>query len=225
MKPCVGLLTIGQSPRNDITHDLFTIWHEEITIKEKGALDDLTPKELADLYPKEGEIFLVSRLRDGTNVKISEEKLTPLIKKQINCLEEEVNLICLLCTGKFTGLASKVPLIQPDGILRNTVKGILEKGQTLGVLVPEKGQAQDIESIWKAHFNDEIQIVTSFGSPYKGISLIQNGALSLKEQGVDLIVLDCMGYSRAMKKEVQSITEKPVILPRTLIARIIQEIV
>ncbi|MGI6225987.1 MAG: AroM family protein [Peptococcales bacterium] len=225
MKPRVGLITIGQSPRSDITPDLFSIWEDKISVIEKGALDNLTPHEIGMLKPVPGETVLVSRLRDGKSATLAEERLIPLIKQQISFLEDCVDLIFLMCTGKFNGLSSQVPLIQPDGILRNTVKGILEDNQILGVLVPEKEQIAEVENIWKSYFSNKVKIVTAYGSPYKDINLIQKGAESLKKQGADLVVLDCMGYSTFMKKEVKAITDKPVILPRTLIARIIQEIV
>ena len=38
-----------------------------------------------------------------------------------------------------------------------------------------------------------------------------------------MIVLDCIGYNAAMKKEVEALSGKPVVLSRTLLARIAGE--
>ena len=38
-----------------------------------------------------------------------------------------------------------------------------------------------------------------------------------------MVILDCMGYTQEMKNEVCRITGKPVILPRTLLARVVRE--
>lgn len=223
MKPVIGLITIGQSPRDDITTDLSEIWQERIEIMEIGALDDLTEEEIIELKPDKKETLLVSRLRNGLSVELAEERLNPLLVEKIRILENQVQLIFLMCTGEFTGLNAKVPLIQPDPILRNTVKGLLQADQTLGIMVPEKEQVSNMERIWSKYVDNNI--VVEFGSPYGELSLIKERALKLKEKGAQLIVLDCMGYNKVMKGVVSSITEKPVILPRTLVARIIQELV
>ena len=41
--------------------------------------------------------------------------------------------------------------------------------------------------------------------------------------GVDLIVLDCIGFTKEMKRMFAEFTGKPVILPRTLLARVVSE--
>ena len=41
----------------------------------------------------------------------------------------------------------------------------------------------------------------------------------------DLILLDCIGYTIEMKERIQSLTQKPVLLSRTLVARVIRELV
>ena len=41
----------------------------------------------------------------------------------------------------------------------------------------------------------------------------------------DLILLDCIGYTIEMKERIQALTQKPVLLSRTLVARVIRELV
>jgi protein AroM len=42
---------------------------------------------------------------------------------------------------------------------------------------------------------------------------------------VDLIVLDCLGFNKKTKSIFREVTGKPVLLPRTLVARIAREII
>lgn len=41
---------------------------------------------------------------------------------------------------------------------------------------------------------------------------------------VDLVVMDCIGYTVAMKEKVRQISGKPVLLSRTLAARTAMEL-
>ncbi len=225
MKPKIGLITIGQSPRTDITPDLVEIWQDKLEIIEAGLLDDLTLEEIQVLRPSNEETTLVSRLRDGTSVTMAEERIMPLMQEKISLLEKQVDLIILMCTGEFSLLQAKVPIIQPDSILRNTVKGILKPGQKLGIFVPEEEQKKSMSAIWTSYLAEQkVTILSEAASPYGEFPALLEAADRFTSKQVDLIVLDCMGYTKTMKEKIQEITSKPVILPRTLIARIISEL-
>ena len=49
-------------------------------------------------------------------------------------------------------------------------------------------------------------------------------AETLLAQQVELIVLDCIGYARGVKERIQEKTGRPVVLPRTLLARVVGEL-
>lgn len=223
MKSKIGLITIGQAPRTDITPDLKEIWHDKLEIIEAGLLDDLTPEQIEELKPSREETILVSRLRDGTSVTLAEERIMPLMQEKISLLEKQVELIALMCTGEFSLLQAQVPVIQPDSILRNTVKGILKPGQKLGIFVPQEEQKKAMISIWTSYLAKlQVEIISEAASPYGEMQDIMDTADKFTE--VNLIVLDCMGYNKIMKERIKEITSKPVVLPRTLIARIISEL-
>jgi Asp/Glu/hydantoin racemase len=46
----------------------------------------------------------------------------------------------------------------------------------------------------------------------------------IKDKNADLIVLDCIGYSSIVKEKIRQSTGNPVLLPRTLRARMIKEL-
>lgn len=223
MKKAVGLVTIGQSPRVDVTGDLAELWRGAFVIKEAGALDNLSQGEIEKLAPENGDTVLVSRLRDGGSARLAEEKIIPLVQEKINILAKEVGAVFLLCTGDFPAMACSVPLFEPDKILRNTVRGILKQGQRLGVIVPAVDQQDDIIARWKRYIDNEV--VTDFANPYQNDkAALAAAAERLAGQKVDMIVLDCLGFSQEMKAIVQSVAQKPVIIPRTLVGRIIAEV-
>ncbi len=48
----IGLITIGQSPRNDVTPLIGKFLGLKVELVEKGALDDLSAEEVKRLRPK-----------------------------------------------------------------------------------------------------------------------------------------------------------------------------
>ena len=53
----VGMVTIGQSPRNDVTSDIKDILGPKIETIECGALDELTLEDVKKLEPKRENTF------------------------------------------------------------------------------------------------------------------------------------------------------------------------
>ena len=61
-------------------------------------------------------------------------------------------------------------------------------------------------------------------NPYDANSAVESAAAEMVRKQADIIILDCMGYTRKMKSRMEELTGKPVILPRTLVARIVGEL-
>jgi hypothetical protein len=216
----LGLITIGQSPRDDITKDIIKILSDEIYIYQKGALDNYTREEIESKFSPD-ENTLVTKLRDGTQVEIDEKYIENLIQECIYDLEKEgCKVIALYCTGKFGKLKSNSILIKPHEILHDIVKDLSLK--SLGVMIPDESQKNQMKKWWD---NYDINTTIEAASPYKDIKIIEAASKKLKEQKIDAIFMDCMGYTQEMKRIVERITNKKVILPRTLIARVINDII
>ncbi len=215
----IGFVTIGQSPRVDVVPEMTPILGD-VEIIECGALDDLTLEEIQKLAPKEGDYVLVTRLRDGTQVKLSREKIVKHLQTCIEKLEKEVDVIGILCTGEFPELKSKKLLIEPSLLLLKVVESILPQGK-LGVIIPSPDQIEETKEKW-SYTGVETKILAV--SPYLGKEEeIKEAARALKDR--DLIVLDCIGYNLKAKEIVKDLTKKPVLLPRTLMAHVIRELV
>ena len=72
-----------------MTDDIMGIFQGKVEILERGALDGLTGGGYRQTGPGCGEYVLVSRMRDGSQVSFSEQKILPRIQKCIEQLEAE----------------------------------------------------------------------------------------------------------------------------------------
>jgi len=219
----VGLVTIGQSPRTDVTSTMKKMLGAKVELIEKGALDGLTRKEIEKLAPTAGDYILVTRLRDGTSVKVAERRIFPRFQKCIEELEAmSVDLTVLLCTGEFPEIRTKKLLIRPDELISDIVWGILKHDGKLGVVIPEKEQIPLLKRKWK---KKGVTLVMAAANPYGEIKASEEAATFLAEENVDLIVLDCIGFTPKNKELFRRLTGKPVILPQTILGRILKELV
>jgi protein AroM len=216
----VGLITIGQSPRTDITKDIGPILQRAgIDYIECGALDNLSRVEIDSLGPEsDKDYILVTKLLDGTEVKLSRSKIVERIQECISKLENQVEIIGLLCTGEFPELKSKRLLIEPSILLTKVVEA-LSPDISITILIPSADQERELREKWK---DREGMIVIPI-SPYT--STPSDFRKRLKGVTADqLVVMDCIGYTLEMKRLVKNILKRPIILPRTLLASVISEV-
>ena len=219
----LGFITIGQSPRADIMEDVTKFITKDIEVVERGALDKYTYEEIKDKFsPSKEDTFLVSRMRNGRQVEIAEEKIHLLLQNCVNELNQEsCSVILIMCTGSIPELKSTSLLISPQKVLHNMIKNVGINGK-IGVFVPKEDQKDDIHRTWN---EKGIEIETVFASPYASIENIKKEAEKFKQDSIKLIFMDCMGYSEKMKLIVKQVTDKPVITPRTLITKIALEMI
>lgn len=221
MKRTIGAITIGQSPRLDVVPEMEEVLGDGIEVLQAGALDGLTREEILKFVPQEGDYILVSKLNDGSSVKFAERYILPRLQMCIEKLESEgAELIVFICTGQFPAIfKSSKALLYPQTILHAVVPKLVHRN-SIGVITPDKDQVNQSLAKWG---ESGCKIETAAGSPYGDIQEVRNAAAELKEKDVDVIVMDCIGYNVKMKNIVREITGKPVILARTLVARVIRE--
>jgi len=218
----IGAVTIGQAPRTDILEDVSSILGSDIELIQAGALDGMTLEEVRSLRPDGGGVTLVSRMRDGTAITLEERKLLPLMQQRITELEEQgVRAVLIMCTGEFPGtFVSRVPLIYPSKVICNIV-GALDNVNAIGVITPDAAQIPDIQKKWG---RIAPKVVPVLWNPYLE-KTSEPAVAQLKEEGVDLAVMDCFGYSGAMRDYAAAAIGRPVILSRTIAVRLLPEIV
>lgn len=211
----LGILTIGQSPRPDILGELLPLFDNDIDIFEAGALDGLTMEEIRELKPGPDDRLLVTRLVDDSVVHVAEEALMGCMQEKIRQLEAKGALcIFILCTARFQGLSSQVPLVQPREILNETILK-RSKHSAIGVLSPEAEQVEATRKDWNG-IVERLEVLTA--SPYGPLTEIEAAAKVFGQLDIDLIVLDCMGYTEEIRERMEALSGKPVLLSKTLAA-------
>jgi protein AroM len=217
----IGLVTIGQSPRTDVTPILKDMLGSEVELIEKGALDGLAKKEIKKLAPTAQDYVLVTRLRDATSVKVARKHIVPLIQKCIRELEDlGVDFTLLLCTGDFPSLKAKKPLLMPEKLISNIVQCV--KGGKIGIVVPEREQIPQIKRKWKGK---GLSIVITSANPYGESKAFKEAAKFLAKENVDLVVLDCIGFTPKVREIFRRLTGKPVVLPQTIIGSVLKDLI
>ncbi|MCI6259685.1 AroM family protein [Pyramidobacter sp. SM-530-WT-4B] len=220
----VGAVTIGQTPRVDVTPDLMKILGPEVELVESGALDGLGAEQIAAMAPRPGDYVLVTRMADGTSVKICERAVTPLVRQKIAAhFTAGIPAVLLLCTGEFPDFPTGGLLLRPQKILFNMVQAVVPAGAKLGVFMPSPDQLEQSSQRWSQVTPQNRSIGAS---PYvRPEETIPAAAEELARWGADVFVMDCMGYTLAMKEQVRRITGKPVVLARSIAARALRELV
>jgi protein AroM len=217
----IGLITLGQSPRTDILPDMLMILGHDYEVLEAGALDDQTLEEVSRMEIEADDYILVSRMRDGAEVKVTNKFIVPLIQRRINELEGMgVEVILLLCTGKFPEFESKTLIIMPSEILRGAVEAALRKGK-IGVVYPTQEQTAKAEEEWGG---DNRTVYADIASPYGPKKELEELSNRLANLELDLILLNCMGFGYGMKKLIADKTGVPVIQANALSARFVKEL-
>lgn len=230
----LGTVTIGQSPRPDLIPELRQAIglkpdggiDDPVRILEAGALDGLTLDDVRRMEPKAGDYVLVTRMADGTAVKIAERRILPRMQAQINKLAANgADVIALVCTGEFPRFSCDRLLVEPQRILHHAVSA-LARGRRLGVLLPDEAQIPQgtarWSSVWEPDCERHLRIEAAL--PYGDPSSIKAAAERLRDWGAHLLVMDCIGYTLAMKNVVREVTGAPVILARSILGRTLAEL-
>jgi protein AroM len=219
-KKVIGAVTIGQAPRHDVVDEMLEVLGPEYEVRQAGALDGLSRVEIEALRPVGDDQRLVTRLADGQEVQVAERLITPLVQAQVDRLfDEGLPLVMLLCTGVFPPFKTKGQLVRPQELLYQAAATLVE-GRKLGVLCPAAEQVEEAKRTWHARVG--IEPVVRAASPYHGDEEVEIAARAMKEEGVEVVALDCMGYTRSMQARVREITGALVLLPRTLMASVVR---
>lgn len=217
----IGAITIGQAPRDDVTCDVLPFLGEGVTLLQAGGLDGLTREEIGQFAPEPGDYVLISKLQDQTTVVFAEKYILPRLQSCIDRLEAQgAQLILFFCTGQFPDcFKSRVPLLFPYRLLGAVVPA-LTVNSSIGVITPKPEQIAQTGEKWEKLVK---QVKVLAASPYGEPEELIRAAERMRDEPVDLVVLDCIGYNAAMKREMEAISGKPVVLSRTLLARIAGE--
>lgn len=219
-KPVIGLVTIGQTPRPDITNDYETLWGDSFDIVEAGALDGLGSGEIAGLAPAPGESDLVTLLANGRSVYVSHERLVPHVQTAIGrAAGSGVVIAVVQCTGEFPSLNPTIPLLFPSRVLQNSVGCLLSPGNKITVIVPTEVQAGEAEKRWRSRgFEPKTTVVHPFGNIGATVERLARDEAIMNTAA---IIVDCYGFSTRFFSHLAECYRKPIFVPRILIAKLL----
>ena len=214
----IELLTIGQSPREDIISEMKPLLHPGIIILERGLLDGLSPEGIERLKPEAGETPLVTRLKGGRQVELSEKKISSMLPEAIEFMQKEMRMRAagILCTHDFPKREFSLPLVFPFDYLQFLTSRVL-RAKSLGIVVPLESQAEMTKEKWKSSLVED-------KSPYAGGKSWEEIAKRFIAKRVDAVILDCIGYKIEDKKEIQGFLSVPVLLPRIILSYAINQL-
>ena len=219
----LAFVTIGQSPRIDMVPEMLADIGGSVEAREYGVLDEAGDDAIAALAPAAGEASFASRLRDGREAVLSKAG----IEERLHGLLREVDrhghdAIVLLCTGTQVEPLENTLLVEAQRVVDSTVEALAASCPKLGMMVP---LARQVEEFSARHVFQgrppglEPKLVAA--SPYAGDAMAERAA-ALADR--DLIVMHCMGYTEAMRREVREAVGAPVLLSRRIVSGAVRQL-
>ncbi|MEJ0069883.1 MAG: AroM family protein [Pseudomonadota bacterium] len=220
-QPKLGVVVIGQAPRPDVEAELRLVLGPALTIELVGALDGLSRAEIDRLPPHGSDDTLFTKLPSGDGVVISKTAVTRGIQAALDRFADrgiDVTLIC--CTGAFKGLVPRGPIVFPSAVLTSLAGALLPQGR-LGVFTPLPEQTEQTRRKWVDRpWQVEIEPLLPIHQP----SDLDAAARRMAARRPDLVIMDCMSYTTAMKQAVRAITGAHALLGLSCAARAVQEL-
>jgi len=217
----VAAITIGQTPRDDIVAEMEKILGPGVRVVQAGALDQLTRAEIDALAPAPGDDdALITHLRDGATVLVAKRRIVPRLQACLERLARDADAFAILCAGVFPPFTIARPVLLPERCLAAVVDAVFDGGR-LGVLVPIPHQVESSAKRWS---RVDPNVVVRVASPYDDASRLVAAAEELRRAGVTLVVLECQGFTRAMKQIVRDVTGAPALLPASVLASFLAEL-
>jgi len=217
----LGIVTIGQSPRDDLAALFGSFAPTGTEVILTGALDGLSDAEIDAIPPRDGDDTLYTRLRGNRDVKISKAAVIARSPAAFARLRERgCDVLAYACTGEFPPMQGDQGVVFPSRILNGIAASLLGRGR-LGLLVPYAEQSRKLAGKWA---RPGLEIVAEALVPSAGADEMAAAAARLAATKPDLIALDCMSYTTETKAVVQKGTGVPTLLAITTTGRVLGEL-
>jgi protein AroM len=220
MPQTLGVITIGQAPRDDIAALFAQHAPPGTRVILRGALDGMSDAEIDAIKPESGGDTLYSRLRGDRDVKISKKAViarSPAILAKLRA--DGCDAIVYACTGDFPPMPGDENVLFPSRILNGLATGLLPRGR-LGLLIPLAEQAEKLGAKWA---RPGLEVVAEALAPSAGRDEADAAARRLAAKGIDLVAMDCMSYTPTTKEWVKSGLGVPALLAITATGRVLRE--
>ncbi len=221
MTSTLGIVTIGQAPRDDIVALFAAQAPPGTRVILRGALDGLSDAEVDALPPQNGADTLYTRLRGGRDVKISKQAVidrSPAVLARLR--DDGCDAIVYACTGAFPAMDGDAGVLFPSRVLSGIAEGLLPRGR-LGLMVPFAEQGEKLAAKWA---RQGVEVVFEPLVPSADATGAAAAAGRLAAHKPDLVALDCMSYTEATKAAVKGEVKVPTLLAITATGRVLREL-
>ena len=209
----LAMVTIGHAPRDDIVPELLSLAAlspDDLECGQFGALDDSSHAELTQHHPGERERLLYTRLNDGSHVILGAGFVAERLERLLARLDDDgFDLIVLISTGLFRMQRLRTPFVHGQVVVDAWIAALVMGQCELGLVYPLLQQHRPLG------FGTLIQNARAVGATGDAADLAQAAAHLATAQ---LILLHSVGYTEAMAQQVATITGKPVVSARRIIA-------
>jgi protein AroM len=221
MPNTLGIITVGQAPRDDIASLFATHAPAGTKVILRGALDGLSDAEVDRLKPENGADTLYTRLRGGRDVKISKKAVIARSPQTLAKLRDDgCDVLVYACTGDFPSMQGDEGVLFPSRVLNGLATGLLPRGR-LGLLIPLAEQAEKLGSKWA---RPGLEVVAEALAPSAGAGEAEAAARRLAARKPDLVAMDCMSYTPTTKEWVKGPLGVPALLAITATGRVLREL-
>ena len=214
-----AFVTIGQTPRDDLVPEMRGWLGASIDVEEFGALDGVDRQAISRMVPQAGEHRLVTRLSDGSVAVVAKRLVRERLQTIFDGLaSREFCCTVLLCTGHFEPFRTHGLFLEAQSIVDLSVAAIAAHARRIGMMLPLGEQIEEF------HFRPLAgqTLKASHASPYSP-GRLERAAEELAD--TDLIVMHCIGYTESMRRTVRTVSRRPVLLARRLVAAAVAQLV
>lgn len=219
-KKKIGIVVMGQADFSEKYSDVEDLIAPEAEAVIVGLMDGLTAEEVEAKYgPGRDEGFVVSTIQGGRVVKIAERHAQRLLQEKVLMLEKQgVYNNMVFCTASFQEFERAGCLVQPALIIDSLFSAL--KVRRIGIILPEKEQIEESYEQYKQY-----DPIIRAASPYGGRQAILEAARKFRTENVDLILTDCMGFTKEVGALISQESGKSVISPRVLVPYLMKAMV
>lgn len=221
----IGFATIGQSPRTDLVPYLLERLPHRVTALEAGVLDGLTTAEMAALDDDGPGVHMVTLLNDGSSVRLSFDLTLPRMQQVVDTLVARgAEIVVILCGADWSAVRAPVPIINPGQLFPKVIQGLTGRSK-LAVIRPSAGQVQATEQEYRGRLGLDAIVTSAFPYDANATANAAGAATNLRDQRPELAWMTCVGMGEDMRSAVRRELDIPVVLARSLLARLIAELV
>ena len=214
-----GVIVLGSREIRPAMQDWISLLEPEVEVRLVGILDGLTEEEIAEQFSfAPGEDYLITKMPWGTTVQMSERKANDAMQRLAEQLfQEGADTVLVWCTGDFR--RPEVPagklFLLPEDLMFGVLSGLRQK--QLGFIVPEPEQIPSSLAQYRS-----LNPIVKAASPYGPRADIAQAAAAFREEPVDVVVTDCMGFTAELGRLVAQESGKQVLVPRLILPKLMK---